>query len=122
MYCFFSLWLSHPAFRILVLQAGIKPGLSEVEAQSPNHWETKEVPFIYVLEVIYVFCISLVKKLYCGVILHISPKFTFSEMIMILSNEQWQKCLYHGNQQALQTWAFFLKEANPLLNIHHSPS
>ena len=61
MYIVFSFWLSHAAFRILVLQAEIEPGLPEVEAQSPNHWATRDVPFIYVLGVFYVSCISLVK-------------------------------------------------------------
>ena len=32
------------ACRILVLPTEIKPVLSEVQAQSPNHWTTRECP------------------------------------------------------------------------------
>ena len=36
--------LSHAASGILVPWPGIKPVLPAVEAQSPNHWTTKEFP------------------------------------------------------------------------------
>ena len=42
----------HEAFGVLVPQPGIKPVPPAVEAQSPNHWTTREVPLIIILVVI----------------------------------------------------------------------
>ena len=47
---FFFFLLNHAACRISVPQIGIKPEFPAVEAQSPNHWTTKEFPhFIFQL-------------------------------------------------------------------------
>ena len=41
-------WLTDVACGILVLWPGIKPRLSAVEIQSPNHWTAREFPQIYI--------------------------------------------------------------------------
>ena len=41
---FFFFWLSQEACEILVSQPGIEHTPPALEAQSPNHWSTKEVP------------------------------------------------------------------------------
>ena len=41
---FFFFSLGQVAFRILVLQPGIKPVPTAVEACSPNHWASSEFP------------------------------------------------------------------------------
>ena len=41
---FFFFWLHCAAFGILVPQQGIEPAPPAVEAQSLNHWTTREVP------------------------------------------------------------------------------
>ena len=46
--CFFF-WPCQMACRILIPQPGIEPMLPAVEAQSPNHWTTREVPCLYIL-------------------------------------------------------------------------
>ena len=38
------IFIGHPARGILVPQPGIEPTPPGVEAQSPNHWTTREVP------------------------------------------------------------------------------
>ena len=40
----FFFWLSHEACGILVPWPGIEPGPPAVEAQSPNHWTSREFP------------------------------------------------------------------------------
>ena len=39
-----SLFFGYAAYRILVPQPGVEPGLQEVKALSPNHWATREFP------------------------------------------------------------------------------
>ena len=43
-FIFLFLWLHHVACRILVPWPGIEPEHPAVEAQSPNHWTTRELP------------------------------------------------------------------------------
>ena len=45
-FAFFFFPLGCMAYRILVLQAGMEPRPPAVEAQSPSHWTTREVPDI----------------------------------------------------------------------------
>ena len=42
--CFVLFWLCYAACRILVPRPGIEPVSPAVEAQSLNHWTTREVP------------------------------------------------------------------------------
>ena len=48
-YCYYYYWLCHVACGILVPQPGIKPPSPAVEAGSPNHWITREVPIIIII-------------------------------------------------------------------------
>ena len=41
---FWGVWWGGLACGILVPQPGIEPGPTAVEARSPNHWTTREVP------------------------------------------------------------------------------
>ena len=47
----FLLWLCHEACGILVLRLRIKPTHLELEAQSLNHWTTREVTLESILVV-----------------------------------------------------------------------
>ena len=51
---FFFVWLHGEAYRILVPRPGIKPTAPAVEAQSLNHWTTKEVIYYTFLSTYYV--------------------------------------------------------------------
>ena len=47
LYFFFFFWPCRAACGILVPGPGIEPMPPAVEAQSPNHWEAREVPTLY---------------------------------------------------------------------------
>ena len=48
-YFVFIFWLHHAAFGILVPQPGIEPSPPALEAQSLNHWTTREVPYYTII-------------------------------------------------------------------------
>ena len=50
---FFFFWPCGMACGILVPQPGNEPGPAAMEAQSPNHWTTREVLRVYFLTVFY---------------------------------------------------------------------
>ena len=47
-FLFLFFWLCHVACGILVAWHGIEQMPPAVEAQSPNHWMTREVPYIFI--------------------------------------------------------------------------
>ena len=48
-FIYLFIWLYRAACGILVPQPGIEPTPPEVEARSPNHWTTREVSPLYLL-------------------------------------------------------------------------
>ena len=52
LFCSFIYWLCHTASGILLSRPGMGPTPPAVEAQSPNHWTTREVPILPFLHTI----------------------------------------------------------------------
>ena len=44
----FYFWPCHTAAGSLVLQPGIRPVPTALEARHPNHWTTREIPYLHI--------------------------------------------------------------------------
>ena len=71
---FFCLWPCHMACRVLVSPTGIEAVPPAVEAQSLNHWTTREVPAIYFFFFLIYFWLHWIFVAACGLSLVAASK------------------------------------------------
>ena len=90
---FFFFWLHCMAYRILVPWLGIEPMPPVVEAQSPNHWTTREFPRFHFLT------LCLMCWLFSGVVwqqVQVKLKMWCCCDNIVLMDSNWS-CIHHLN-------------------------